>query len=151
MLLNTFFVELDLIRGLIRLQMYPMRFLKFFLVVFLLSNFQEVLKGFHILKSKNIIKSCKFSLKLNLKNFEILLLIWILKPHTFWMKCPTYMTFPSKSVPTICYGNNLFNIWLQLTHNGRSKLYKHFNKIKFFAILSYHYRFSKINWTLIFI
>ena len=130
--------------------MYPMRFLKFFLVVFLLSNFQEVLKGFHILKSQNIIKSCKFSLKLNLKNFEILLLTWILKPHFEWNVHHTWLSQARVFQPYVMEITFLisdYNWAITVDQN-----YINISvKSSFLAILSYHYRFSKINYTLIFI
>ena len=86
------------------------------------------------------------------QNFEILELVWNLTPNTFWRKCLRCLIFAQ----TIVFHQHcmkitsLISIWLQLSHNGSSKLFKIFIKSVLLAILSCHDGFLKKNEIFIF-
>ena len=69
------------------------------------------------------------------QNFEILLQVWILTPNTSSTKCPRCMTFTQAIVfqPYFMKITTSISIWLQLSHNGSSKLLKNFSKSSFFG------------------
>ena len=75
------------------------------------------------------------------QNFEILHLLSSLIPTKFWTKCLRCLIFAQTIVFHTYFMEitTLISIWLQLSHNGWSKLLQIFIKSISLAILSYHF------------
>ena len=110
--------------------------LDFFLIIFITLSFQ--------IKKFKFQKFCPRGF-LWPKSVNKMKLVWTLTPNKFWIKCLRCLVFAQTIVFNQYFmeTTTLISIWLQLSHNGGSKLLKIFIKSISLTILSYHYRFFK--------